>query len=87
MAKLVQLIQTDDVRGSGVHHDPVRRVTQWFTPDGQLVVESDPHIAHTANDVLQQIPDDSDIATGTALVLKGDDLRVLRDLLRAAVSQ
>lgn len=42
MAKLVTLIETTDLCGQGVKGDPVRRVRQWFTTEGELVVEDDP---------------------------------------------
>lgn len=45
MAKLVELIETEAKRGMGTHHDPVRVVPQWWTTDGELVVENDPQMA------------------------------------------
>lgn len=42
MAKLVELIETEERRGSGTSEsDPVRMVKQWFTKSGELVVEWD----------------------------------------------
>ena len=41
-AKLVQLIETSENRGEGTSADPVRSVRQWFTVEGELVVESAP---------------------------------------------
>lgn len=54
MARLInlQLIETDEKRGSGVEEDPMRRVMQLFAPDGTLVLEYDPHkdaVSMTAN--------------------------------------
>lgn len=45
MARVVQMIETDNRRGTGVDHDPYRTVRQWWTLDGKLVVELDfwPH--------------------------------------------
>ena len=40
MARLVYLIETDDTRGLGTKGDPVRGVRQWYTVDGELVVEA-----------------------------------------------
>jgi hypothetical protein len=42
-AKVVQLIHTSLLRrGAGVANDPVRIIDQWWTMDGELVVERDP---------------------------------------------
>lgn len=41
MAELVELIYTEEKRGTGKDGDPVRLVKQWWTKDGQLVVEKD----------------------------------------------
>ena len=42
MAKIVELIETDDLRGEGVEGSPYRRVTQYFTKEGELLFEIDP---------------------------------------------
>lgn len=44
MARLltVQIIATNTTRGEGTESDPVRRVDQWFDPDGTLLLEYDP---------------------------------------------
>lgn len=42
MVRLVVLIETEDRRGKGTEDNPMRLVKQWFTIDGQLVVEKDP---------------------------------------------
>jgi hypothetical protein len=42
-AKLMMVIVTDmECRGKGVEGDPYRRITQYWTPDGKLLVEKDP---------------------------------------------
>jgi len=42
-AKLMTVIVTDmECRGKGVDGDPCRRITQYWTPDGTLLVEKDP---------------------------------------------
>lgn len=40
-AKVIQVIVTDDLRGRGIESDPFRRVTQYFTLDGELLAEVD----------------------------------------------
>lgn len=49
MARLLelQIISTDTVRGDGTEKNPVRRVEQWFAPDGTLVLAYDPHLDET----------------------------------------
>ncbi len=50
MAKLLnaQIIQAETVRGEGkTEEDPVRRVEQWFSPDGTLLLAYDPHLDKT----------------------------------------
>lgn len=42
MAKIVMLIETELPRGRGVWPDPVRTVRQWWSVNGDLVVEHDP---------------------------------------------
>ncbi len=39
--RLVEVIQLEFVRGSGVGGDPLRRVTAWFSPQGELIHERD----------------------------------------------
>lgn len=42
-ADLIQVIRTDlDLRGEGKPGDPVRRVVQFWSTDGQLLAEVDP---------------------------------------------
>jgi len=40
-AKLVTLIETTSKRGTGKEGDPYREVKEWWTFDGELVVEWD----------------------------------------------
>lgn len=42
MAKLIQVIEMETMRGLGVEHNPIRTVTQWWTTDGQMLAELDP---------------------------------------------
>ncbi len=43
--RMVTLIETTLTRrGKGVEDDPIRIITQWWTPTGELVVERDPYI-------------------------------------------
>ncbi|CAL67420.1 hypothetical protein [Christiangramia forsetii] len=41
MAKIIELIETDDLRGTGKPEDPWRRVKQYFTKEGELLFELD----------------------------------------------
>lgn len=42
-ARLIQVIQTDLlVRGKGTEDDPMRRITQYYSIDGELLAENDP---------------------------------------------
>lgn len=41
-AKVIQVIKTEALRGSGVHPDVARRVIQYWSLDGQLLAENDP---------------------------------------------
>lgn len=42
MAKLIQVIEAEETRGRGVESDPVRRVKQYWSTDGELLAEVDP---------------------------------------------
>ena len=42
MAKIVKFIETHERVGRGVEGDPVRRVYQLWTLEGELVYEKDP---------------------------------------------
>lgn len=42
MARIVEFIECEDRRGRGIEGDPIRRVTQYWTKDGELVFELDP---------------------------------------------
>ena len=42
-ARLIQVIETDlELRGKGLEGDPYRRVTQYYSPEGELLAENDP---------------------------------------------
>jgi hypothetical protein len=43
----VHLIETSDRRGTGRNDDPVRMVRQWWTLDGEFVVEAPDRCAAT----------------------------------------
>jgi hypothetical protein len=81
MAKLVELIETDDLRGVGIPSDPCRRVQQWFTKDGTLVVESDPHAYVAAQDLLRRI------SGRDSIQFAGVDLTTLRSVLAAIIGE
>lgn len=55
MAKLlkpIQFIKSEETRGNGTEESHLRRVEQYFTIDGTLVFEYDPHedkVSMTAN--------------------------------------
>ena len=42
MAKLVEVIETEIVRGKGIDTDPCRAVVQYWSKDGELLAERDP---------------------------------------------
>ncbi len=42
MAKLVEVIETDELRGIGTVENPIRRVQQFWSRDGELLMEKDP---------------------------------------------
>ena len=45
---VMQVIRTTTtVRGSGVEGNPYRRVTQYWSMDGDLLAEVDPHDCHS----------------------------------------
>lgn len=48
MPKLIAVIESDQKRGSGSAEDPVRRVTRYHSPDGELLAEVDPWVIETA---------------------------------------
>lgn len=42
-ARLIQVIETDLLlRGKGTEDDPMRRITQYYSTDGELLAEHDP---------------------------------------------
>lgn len=42
MARIIELIYTEQMRGSGVEGNPFRKVPQLWSTDGNLVCEDDP---------------------------------------------
>lgn len=54
MAKLVTLIESEQIRGRGVNEDPRRTVKQWFTPDGELIAENDPWLEEAKIEAARQ---------------------------------
>lgn len=52
--QVVQVIYTEtERRGAGLQFDPVRKVKQVFTLDGQLMLEHDPYGTLTVKEVMQ----------------------------------
>ncbi len=42
-AEVMQIIRTDlEMRGKGIEGDPMRRIVQFWSLDGQLLAEVDP---------------------------------------------
>jgi len=41
-AKVIQVIETKSMRGTGMVDEPVRVVTQYWSFDGTLLAENDP---------------------------------------------
>jgi hypothetical protein len=41
MARIVELIETWEMRGRGTEKDPCRMVQQWYKKDGTLLFEKD----------------------------------------------
>lgn len=41
-AKLLQVIETSELRGVGTEESPMRNVTQYFSVDGAFLAETDP---------------------------------------------
>ena len=52
--KLVELIETETLRGTGKDGDAVRTVTQWWTKAGVLVVERDEWLAELVIEKLEE---------------------------------
>jgi hypothetical protein len=40
-AKIIQVIETKSMRGTGTSNDPVRIVTQYWNKEGELLAEND----------------------------------------------
>lgn len=53
-AKVIQVIETISLRGSGTDKDPVRAVKQFWSFDGDLIAESDFFIAEESEKLFQQ---------------------------------
>ncbi len=66
MAKLIQVIETSELRGAGVEGNPYRRVMQYFSADGTLLAEVDPEEQERARLYLE-----------TMEVIGGDPARLL----------
>ena len=43
-AKVIQVIETTSLRGSGTDNDPIRAVRQIWNFNGELIAENDPFI-------------------------------------------
>jgi hypothetical protein len=43
-ARLIQVIEVDELRGRGIEADPYRRVTVYYSPDGDWLAERDHHV-------------------------------------------
>lgn len=41
MARVIQVIETDELKGTGKQDDPYRRVMQYWTFEGQLLWENE----------------------------------------------
>lgn len=53
-ARVIQVIETMSLRGSGEERDPVRAVKQFWAFDGSLIAESDPFIDEEYEELSQQ---------------------------------
>lgn len=40
-AKVIQVIETKAMKGSGTNNDPVRIITQYWSTEGKLLAEDD----------------------------------------------
>jgi hypothetical protein len=40
--RLIQVVEVVSLRGAGKEGSPYRNVTQYFSPDGELLAEKDP---------------------------------------------
>lgn len=43
-AQVIQVIVTENARGEGVAGDPIRLVREFWSLDGRLLAEVDPHM-------------------------------------------
>lgn len=53
-ARVIQVIETRSLKGSGTDGDPVRAIKQFWDLDGSLIAESDPFIAEEYEKLSQQ---------------------------------
>lgn len=53
-AKVIQVIETTALRGSGADDDPVRVVKQFWSFAGELIAEDDPFICEEYERLSQQ---------------------------------
>lgn len=49
MPRVIEVIESQTVRGKGVEGDPIRTVVQYHTKDGELLAERDSLQAAAAN--------------------------------------
>ena len=55
MAKLIQVIEAERVTGRGVVRDPLRKVTEYWSPDGDLIATRDPEVDGMITSLLQLV--------------------------------
>lgn len=53
-AKVIQVIETIALKGSGTEDDPARAVKQFWSFDGDLIAENDPFICEEYGKLSQQ---------------------------------
>jgi len=56
-AKVIEVIETKAMKGTGVQTDPVRIVTQYWSLDGKLLAECDPSALIIQSDIIQDEKD------------------------------
>lgn len=56
MPKLIdiQLIESETTKGKGVENDPVRKLKQYWTTDGQLLIELDTYTGELRSELLRK---------------------------------
>ncbi|MBS6954894.1 MAG: carboxypeptidase [Enterocloster asparagiformis] len=45
-ARVIQVIETKEIKGAGTEKDPVREVIQYWDLDGKRLATSDPNLAY-----------------------------------------